>query len=1087
MVTDFSRVRLNELKNRSNVLMQQGRVALDADENERSEIFARGLRALGVDILGPATVSSVTPDGFKITKVAGNLEIGVGRLYADGRRAECHGAVSTAAANRLFDDVLDERKFAGPVLYTAQPYLPNPPALPTSGTHLVYLLVWDRVVSHLEDPDLIEPALGVDTVVHKETVWQVRVLGQDAGADATCATPDADVLGWADVIAPSTGVLTTGTYDVAPADDPCELPPTAGYRGTQSHLYCVEIHNPGQPGVGGATFKWTRNRGIGSRVSSLVSLGEVEVESLGRDDILSIKTNDWVEFIDDRREFAGLAGEMRKVTVHPATRRLTFSPNLPATMASGPFPNSAGPKAGNLRVNLWNERGKIFQTSAGGPVFVEDLDTATTGVIAVPAPSVELILEHGLTVRFDSTGAKGFRTGDRWYFAARPGFPVEPLDRAPPRETHFSHARLAMVNFATGEVADCRHKWPPAGHDCSCTACVTEESHLSGQLTIQAAVDKVKPTGGTVCLGPGKYELQAPVRIDGATSARVRGQGPASLIVAAAGGFEISDSIATSIENLAIVSAGERPLIVVDTALGVSLTKLVLATFGRGGGEAIALRGVVAAATISENVIFADTGIVAHTTKSFDPTTASGGGDFSVLILAATKIDDNIFLCTRSAVALDGDMFRMLNTRITGNEVLACRDVGISAVGFGLPGSSLTISANDLYVPGSGIRCCGQGIWIESNKIVKSEDERMSSTSGIDLTAGGDVNGIGQCQLLANQIGGFGAGISFDATIARAIVKQNIIENCAGGIVSTADADLIMVSIDNNQLSSIDAAPGNFTDPVIGIGVGQARSATIAGNTIRWLGQETLRTPFRAAIYTSGAARARILGNEVIDIGPTGEFAGATVGILLTMPLEDFEVDHNRVEQEEHQGSNEFGGNWWALYVGPTIPSQGQAPAPGTGTATSTGTASSSTGIAGAAAATGPAPRSSAFELGSTISINTMEVPGSIQILFPVYFFHPSGSILGNVFRARGGHPVAVTADECLFSDNRVDCARFDEAAITLWSYRAVVNANWVNGGGPSIDIAPSDATVLGNMTSGGIIHSGSILAGVWAPLNVNV
>jgi hypothetical protein len=570
---------------------------------------------------------------------------------------------------------------------------------------------------------------------------------------------------------------------------------------------------------------------------------------------------------------------------------------------------------------------------------------------------------------------------------------------------------------------------------------------------------------------------------------RVRGHGPASLIVAAAGGFEISGSVATSIDNLAIVSVGERPLIVVDTALGLSLTKLLLATFGREGGEAIALRGAVAAATISENAIFADTGIVAHTTRSFDPTTVDGGGHFSVLILAATKIDDNFFMCARGAVALDGDVFRLLNTRITGNEVLGCRNVGISALGFGLPGSSLTISGNDLSVPGSGIRCCGQGIWIESNKIVKSGDERASATSGIDLTAGGDVNGIGQCQLLANQIGGFGAGISFDAPIARAIVKQNIIENCAGGIVSTAEADLIMVSIDNNQLSGIEAAPGKFTDPVIGIGVGRARSATIAGNTIRSLGRETLRAPYRAAIFTSGAARARISGNEAIDIGPTGQSAGATVGILLTTALEDFEVVNNRVEQHEDRDPEAPGGNWWALYVAPTIPSQGQTPAPGTATGTTTGTATgTATGnAASAAAATASAPRSSAFGSGSAISIGTLEIAHDFRFLLPTYFFHPSGSILGNVFRGNSGHPVAVQADECLFSDNRVDCASFDEAAITLWSSRAVVNANRVTGGGPSITIGAGEdgATVLGNMTSADIMLAGSILGGVWAPLNV--
>ena len=75
--------------------------------------------------------------------------------------------------------------------------------------------------------------------------------------------------GWSALIAPSTGVLTTGTFEVAPVDDPCELPPTGGYRGLENQLYRVEIHDPGQPG-GAATFKWSReNASVGSRVASM--------------------------------------------------------------------------------------------------------------------------------------------------------------------------------------------------------------------------------------------------------------------------------------------------------------------------------------------------------------------------------------------------------------------------------------------------------------------------------------------------------------------------------------------------------------------------------------------------------------------------------------------------------------------------------------------------------------------------------------------------------------------------------------------------------------------------------------------------
>ena len=195
MPTDFSRVRLNPLLDYAGVQLKQGGVLLDADANELVDIVDRRLRALASDVLGRSRVSSTTVDAFKISVAGAALTIGKGRLYVDGMLAENHGAKLSDPAKRIFDDLMAEPQFVDAIPYTAQPYLPNPPALPTAGRHLVYLEVWDRELTYLEQPDLVEIAVGVDATSRRQTAWQVRVAPIDAGANAACDSPDQDIPG----------------------------------------------------------------------------------------------------------------------------------------------------------------------------------------------------------------------------------------------------------------------------------------------------------------------------------------------------------------------------------------------------------------------------------------------------------------------------------------------------------------------------------------------------------------------------------------------------------------------------------------------------------------------------------------------------------------------------------------------------------------------------------------------------------------------------------------------------------------------------------------------------------------------------
>src|SRR5260370_35269285 len=91
MSGDYSRKTFDPLRDFSGVLMQQGRVQLDADWNELIGIISRRVRAGTTDIIGRGTLPNETPDGFNIEITAGVLTIGRGRIYVDGLLADTHG------------------------------------------------------------------------------------------------------------------------------------------------------------------------------------------------------------------------------------------------------------------------------------------------------------------------------------------------------------------------------------------------------------------------------------------------------------------------------------------------------------------------------------------------------------------------------------------------------------------------------------------------------------------------------------------------------------------------------------------------------------------------------------------------------------------------------------------------------------------------------------------------------------------------------------------------------------------------------------------------------------------------------------
>lgn len=886
MSFDLSRIRFDPRRDFLGVVMQQGRVQLDSDWNEWVAELARRIQAGTLDGFGGNVVPRITPDGFLIEAAGGALTIGPGRIYVDGLLAENHGG-----APEVWEPRLAGLTGTAPVNYAAQPYYPNPPQLPEAGTHLVYLDVWRREITPVEDPRLIEQAVGVDTTGRLQTVWQVKVL-ENVGA-ITCGTPDAEIERWLAETAPSAGRLSTGTGDPVDAPSPCEVPPAAGYRGLENQLYRVEVHAGGP--IGTATFKWSRdNATVASRVTHInPSIDRITVESIGRDDVLAFHDGDWVEVTDDWRELHGLPGELRRIApaagVDPTARTLTFE----AALTAGLFPTDgqqATDPSRNTRVRRWDQSGVV---RAEDGTEHANLTASGVGEIVIPPAGTRLFLEHGVLVEFSVATAGGaFRAGDHWCFAARTAdASIEILDTAPPLGIHHHYARLAVVTFPDDET-DCRTLWPPEseGEGCDCSVCVTAEGHNSGAATIQQAIDSVKDAGGTVCLGIGTYELRAPISVDNARSLRIRGQGWATVLVQREIGaaMRISGGVGVALERFSLLAAGgNRGATAALTARGVidldcDTINVLSLTVGDGIGVAIGLSGLVLGARFSECAL------VAHRGIAFTP--QEDDGDY--LLTGELDIDRNLLICQRSGVSFPGRSLHYGNARVGGNLILAGTEGGVVATGGVLPGSSFAVCGNIVATRSVGIRGGVDNLTIEANEISGMQE---AGGDGIVIQEGLDAVALDRLRIAANRITSLqGNAIVLNQRVETAIIAENFIDDIGLGALVMGEAGAAgALRVSGNICTRLGVATANTQAAYAAFQLIRIENGDILDNVVADVARNAVASASVSAIRCVAVQRVRIAGNRVHDIGP--DRGGQVVGLRISPPFDHVAVDRNTI------------------------------------------------------------------------------------------------------------------------------------------------------------------------------------------------
>ena len=455
MYGDFSRLTFVPEKHFSAVLLQQGRVLLDADANEQTAILLHALRLLTADVLGPYAGPPGADANFQIsldtsTPPAKVLRIAGGRYYVHGLL--CEADVATSYFEQP-DAYLDEE--------LESDSLPDPP-------YLVYLKVWERLITAAEDPSIRERALGdngPDTATRSKVVWQVVATSEfppGSGKQITDWSPASVATAkkqWADweaaLAAAARPTLKAQARQPDASDtDPCIVSPTARYRGIENQLYRVEIHTGGTAAnaspAGSATFKWSRDNGAPVFPIESLSGSEVTVTSLGRDAGLGLVVNDWVEVLDDRSVLRGERHALARVSrIEPLDRLVELETAPPEGVGSDP--------ALHPFLRRWDQ-----QEAPSNPGF-PTLDRKQ-GVLEVSETTDGddqwMELENGVQIQFQK--GNHYAAGDYWLIPARTATEDVEWPQAgggpearPPVGIDYGYAPLAFVN-ATGEVKEMR-------------------------------------------------------------------------------------------------------------------------------------------------------------------------------------------------------------------------------------------------------------------------------------------------------------------------------------------------------------------------------------------------------------------------------------------------------------------------------------------------------------------------------------------------------------------------------------------------------------------------------------------------------
>ena len=482
MGVDIARVTYDPTRQYRSVISQQGRVTLEADNNEAATLAIEALRLETVDIIGP---TGALGDGYKVGAGAtpGDISIHPGVFYLGGWRLELDKAIDLPPQS------------GGNAIVGSKENM------------LVALLLTEQSVCAVEDQALREVALGgPDSAARSRLMQRFLRLALDGDTCAAGAALIAGLLTSDGVsIDPATLQLVSQArlqagFVPGPANtDPCTPAAAGGYLGADNQLVRVTITAYDATAKTG-TLLWGWNNASLLYRATVIDPLTLKLSNTPVDEEHAPQLGQMLEILRAELDLGdnNLVAEGQGFVTAAAqaysfdSQQVVLSAALPAE-----YQNPKNP----LFVRLWQASAPF---TAGQPAPLDSVSGITVTITLPALPS--------------HIAARPF-----WRFAVRPSTPqmIYPQRYAespqPPDGPRQWITDLAVMQAfskpGSNPLADCRVPYPPPPQSGQCCGLVLGPDDVTARGGLQAVVDQLAGAPAVLSLRTGTYFLPAPLNL----------------------------------------------------------------------------------------------------------------------------------------------------------------------------------------------------------------------------------------------------------------------------------------------------------------------------------------------------------------------------------------------------------------------------------------------------------------------------------------------------------------------------------------------------------------------------------------------